>query len=55
MCTDDIILIVVYVDKQSCLIISKNVYVPYLSYLNDEFLVWSNIDDFEKTLDTVTL
>ena len=55
MCTGDNVLTAISVGRESGLITSKNVYVPYLNDPNDEFLVWRNVDDFEKTLDTVTL
>ena len=55
MCTGDNVLTAISVGRESGLITSNNVYVPYLNDPNDEFLVWRNVDDFEKTLDTITL
>lgn len=55
MCTGDNVLTAISVGRQSGLVTASNVYVPYLNDPNDDFLVWRDVDDFDKTLDTVTL
>ncbi|CAL9737371.1 vacuolar cation-transporting ATPase Ypk9p [Monosporozyma servazzii] len=55
MCTGDNVLTAISVGRESGLITSNNVYVPYLNDPNDDFLVWRDVDDYDKTLDTVTL
>lgn len=56
MCTGDNVLTAISVGKESQLIRSKNVFLPYLNDINDQHLItWREVDDPNITLDDVTL